>query len=282
MLIRIHPSVPVVWRNHTEVQIGVDPVRLVLTIDSRERAHALSAMIRGDTTDTIAGLWGRTEFDGILHALGSAIHPPAPPPAQTVVVDGPALSSETIATTLRAAGHHVSHAAHTDQDFGGRPDLAVLTSSFTVSPLDYQRWMAADVPHLPVVFGERTITVGPIIVPGVTACVSCIERHRADADQAWTAIGPQIWGRNSTLDSARAGVHVGGEILRLMGTRWGATVDIDGPTLRRTDGYVERHPLCVCAELPVTTTPGSGWESGEPTEAPAAAPNSSSTSDPLG
>ena len=239
-------------------------------------------MIRGDTIDTIAGLWGRTEFDGILHALGSAIQPPAPPPAQTVVVDGPALSSETIAATLRSAGHHVSHAAHTDQDFGGRPDLAVLTSSFTVSPLDYQRWMAADVPHLPVVFGERTITVGPIIVPGVTACVSCIERHRADADQAWTAIGPQIWGRNSTLDSARAGVHVGGEILRLMGTRWGATVDIDGPTLRRTDGYVERHPLCVCAELPVTTTPGSGWESGEPTEAPAAAPNSLSTNDLLG
>ncbi len=270
------------WRNHTEVQIGVDPARIVLTIDTRERAHALSALIRGDTTDHIAELWGRDDFDRIAQALTTAISPPSTAATRTIIVEGPTASAHALAATLRSAGHHVAMASHTDQDFVGQPGLAILTSSFTVSPLDYQRWMAADVPHLPVIFGEQSITVGPVIIPGVTACVSCIERHRSDADEAWTAIGPQIWGRSSPVDTARAGAHVGGEILRLLAARGGAMVTIDGPTLRRTDGYVERHPLCVCTELPATTTREIGSASDEPIAGPAVVPSSSSTSDPLG
>jgi hypothetical protein len=248
-----------VWRNHTDAQIGVDPVRAVLTIDTRERAHALAALIRGDNLHRIAELWGEPEFEALLPSLATALEPPPVSIPSRIVVDGMTQSSVAIADGLRAAGHHATVASHTGTECGGTPDLAILTSSFTVSPLDYQKWMAADVPHLPVILGERTVTVGPIILPGRTACVSCIERHRTDADEAWTVIGPQIWGRTSTLDNTRMATHVTAEILRLMSHDVGAMVNIDGPSLRRTDGNVERHPLCVCAEIPVTTAPGTDW-----------------------
>ena len=36
--------------------------------------------------------------------------------------------------------------------------------------------------------------VGPLVVPGVTSCLTCADLHRADRDSAWPAVAMQLRG----------------------------------------------------------------------------------------
>lgn len=46
-------------------------------------------------------------------------------------------------------------------------------------------------PHLPVRVRDRSGFVGPLVIPGVTSCLSCVDRHRTDQDAAWPALSAQ-------------------------------------------------------------------------------------------
>jgi bacteriocin biosynthesis cyclodehydratase domain-containing protein len=53
-------------------------------------------------------------------------------------------------------------------------------------------------PHLLVAVRETTALVGPLVLPGASPCVRCLELARADRDPAWPALVAQL------LGSARA------------------------------------------------------------------------------
>jgi len=74
------------------------------------------------------------------------------------------------------------------------PDLAVLT---TVGPPD--RAVAASlrqagVPHLIASVRETTGVLGPLVLPGQTCCVRCLDLHRSDRDPDWPRIAAQLSG----------------------------------------------------------------------------------------
>jgi hypothetical protein len=48
-----------------------------------------------------------------------------------------------------------------------------------------------DVAHLLVRFGEGAATLGPLVVPGRTACLRCIDAHLTDTDPAWPLLVEQ-------------------------------------------------------------------------------------------
>ena len=50
----------------------------------------------------------------------------------------------------------------------------------------------APVPHLAVMAGEAIGVVGPLVVPGHTACLLCLDYVRAGNDPAWPLILSQI------------------------------------------------------------------------------------------
>ncbi len=52
--------------------------------------------------------------------------------------------------------------------------------------------MAADAPHLFVVPDERGIEVGPLVVPGVSACGTCAGLYRASVDPEWPSLALQL------------------------------------------------------------------------------------------
>jgi hypothetical protein len=54
--------------------------------------------------------------------------------------------------------------------------------------------LAGDVSHLLIVSDEDGLTVGPVVVPGVTACASCLAHARADRDPRWPRIALQLGG----------------------------------------------------------------------------------------
>ena len=56
-------------------------------------------------------------------------------------------------------------------------------------------WLRRDVPHVLVRVGDRSVRVGPVVVPGVTACARCLHLHDGDRDRAWPAIAGQLAAR---------------------------------------------------------------------------------------
>jgi bacteriocin biosynthesis cyclodehydratase domain-containing protein len=70
------------------------------------------------------------------------------------------------------------------------PDLIILAGR---QPVERHAQLAkARVPHLAVMAGEAIGVVGPLVVPGRTACLLCLDYVRAGNDPAWPLILSQI------------------------------------------------------------------------------------------
>jgi hypothetical protein len=95
------------------------------------------------------------------------------------------------AETQRSGTARPSRAARRDQ--GTRPDLAVLASRH---PLELRAsLMQEQIPHLAVSADEAIGIVGPLVMPGRTACLRCLDLTRTDRDPAWPLILAQLVGR---------------------------------------------------------------------------------------
>ena len=74
-----------------------------------------------------------------------------------------------------------------------RPDLAVLIGIQV--PELAARLMRDQIPHLAASAGEAIGVVGPLVVPGRSACLRCLDLARTDRDPAWPLILAQLTGR---------------------------------------------------------------------------------------
>jgi bacteriocin biosynthesis cyclodehydratase domain-containing protein len=75
------------------------------------------------------------------------------------------------------------------------PDLAVLAGR---PPMDLRASLMRDqIPHLAVAADEAIGVVGPLVIPGRTACLRCLDLTRAERDPAWPLILAQLEGRES-------------------------------------------------------------------------------------
>ncbi len=77
---------------------------------------------------------------------------------------------------------------------GRRPDLAVLADGYP--PELPGTLVAGSVAHLTAAASEAIGVVGPLVVPGRTACLSCVDMARTDRDPAWPLILAQASGRS--------------------------------------------------------------------------------------
>jgi hypothetical protein len=76
-----------------------------------------------------------------------------------------------------------------------RPDLAILVGR---QRLELRAaLMQAQVPHLAAAADEAIGVVGPLVIPGRTACLGCLDLTRADRDPAWPLILAQLDGRDA-------------------------------------------------------------------------------------
>jgi hypothetical protein len=70
------------------------------------------------------------------------------------------------------------------------PDLVILADSYRRDlPAGLLR---AGIPHLAASASEAVGVVGPLVVPGRTACLRCLDLARADRDPAWPLILAQL------------------------------------------------------------------------------------------
>lgn len=141
-------------------------------------------------------------------------------------------------------------------------------------------WIAAGIPHLYAGVLEGTGLVGPLVLPGMTACAGCMERDRVEADPAWPRMLVQ-WrsahrGRTAAacdlglstavggLAAAHALSFLDGELPASTAARWEAAL----PALHWQYAPLRPHPDCPCG----AAVAGPAAAAGEPGGTPAYRP----------
>lgn len=71
-------------------------------------------------------------------------------------------------------------------------DLAIVIAHDAVPTPLAARFMNSGRPHLFIVIREQEAALGPLIVPGQTACAECVELHRNDLDPQWLHVCAQL------------------------------------------------------------------------------------------
>ncbi|HWV76471.1 MAG TPA: ThiF family adenylyltransferase [Isoptericola sp.] len=140
------------------------------------------------------------------------------------------------------------------------PDVVVVVESHVARPGRYERLLGAGVPHLPVVVREADVVVGPMVLPGRSACVGCCARHAADADPGWPSVLADLAHRtcdgvaHETTLAATAAALAAGQVLALLDGATPATVgrrlEVALPEAVPRVRDVAPHPGCGCTTLP--------------------------------
>ncbi|MFD5329064.1 ThiF family adenylyltransferase [Streptomyces sp. NPDC127092] len=129
--------------------------------------------------------------------------------------------------------------------------------AYVPDPLPAEAWIASGTPHLYAGVLEATGVVGPLVLPGGTACAGCMQRELADREPVWPRL-PAQWrsGRphplpacDVTLATAVAGLaaahalaFLDGDLPSSTGARW----EVSLPLLGWRSAPVRAHPACPC------------------------------------
>jgi bacteriocin biosynthesis cyclodehydratase domain-containing protein len=239
MVLRLDPRYPLVWRTPDTIQLGIDrPLAVVpgVTAPLENVISALRVGIPRSGALMLGRQAGATDAatSALLEALSPALldldpagspgvpdGPPDPGGRPVVCVDGTGPTADRIRALLAELGirviatgtpqpprHHGRGGPdHADPD-RSEPDLAVLVDHFVFAPERHGRWLRRDVPHLPVLFSDTEVRIGPLVEPGAGPCLTCLELEHVDDDPAWPAIACQLLHRTAPTETTRLSIEV--------------------------------------------------------------------------
>ncbi|WP_099251068.1 TOMM precursor leader peptide-binding protein [Mycobacterium sp. shizuoka-1] len=197
---------PVLLRPDGAVQVGWDPRRAVLVQPPEGTTPAaLAALLRDMAVPLgiaelrrLAGRHGVPDVDQLLTALVSrgVVHDRArrsAPRALSIRVHGCGPLSDLLVEALRRSGARIAQTSHANAAVSAAgADMVVLSDYLVTDPRLVRELHTAGVPHLPVRVRDGAGLVGPLVIPGVTSCLSCADLHRTDRDRAWPAVAAQL------------------------------------------------------------------------------------------
>lgn len=136
-----------------------------------------------------------------------------------------------------------------------RPALVVLTDE---TAADTAVALAADaMPHLVAVVDEHVGTVGPLVLPGRSACLRCLDLVRTDLDPGWPALAAQLDRRprgTAPCDAALAAQVASMAALQVVAllegdvpASVGGTLELELPGWQWRRRSWPQHPGCPCA-----------------------------------
>lgn len=218
---------PVLLRPDGAVQVGWDPRRAVLVRPPRGLAAA--------------------ELARLLRSMCS-----------------PTPLSELLVESLRCSGARIAHSSQPHAAVSGDDvDLVVLSDYLVADPRLVRDLHEQGVAHLPVRVRDGVGLVGPLVIPGVTSCLSCADLHRRDRDAAWPVICAQLRDTVGVADRATVlatGALALSQVNRVIAAVRGqpaasdpappqtlnATLEFDLQAGAIVARRWDRHPLCSC------------------------------------
>ncbi|CRK61903.1 hypothetical protein [Alloactinosynnema sp. L-07] len=163
-------------------------------------------------------------------------------------------------TAIHQALRRASESVHLARFTRRGPDLVLLTDALVPDPAVVGPLMDARVPHLTVRVRAGVGLVGPLVVPGATACLTCGDHHRADRDPCWPGVAAQLVGRPQAADlfavQTTAALAAAQTVAALAWLRrpgpilpptWNRTLEIDPAAGTLNHRPWSPHPWCGCA-----------------------------------
>ncbi|MBX3092129.1 MAG: TOMM precursor leader peptide-binding protein [Cryobacterium sp.] len=274
MTLTLDPRYPLVWRSPSSLQIGVDRPLVVLDDVTIGHERMLAGLAIGLTPPGLRLLGtqsgeSHSDIEGFRRAIEPALAKPRASHASSVVVSGSGPTADRLLRRLAEAGLKPRSIGrrpeeitvdiadgpadgHTDGT-AEEPAFAIVVAHFVVNPAVRGMWLRRDTPHLPIVFGDTSATLGPIIEPGIGPCLYCLELHRRDADPAWPAIASQLLNSRSPAESPFFASEVAAVAARLTLARvtGAGSVENESITIDEASGAIarrrwQRHPECAC------------------------------------
>ncbi len=270
-MLKLNPAHTMLWRSPTSVQFGADePVAyLPLMNTAIERViTALSSGVSDVSLVAIARESGMT--DGQLAELLAALTPALVGADNIspwrITIDGTGPTAETITMMLSASGHTIVTT---------RPDVVIVIGHHVLRPDQTGSWLRRDIAHLPVLFGDSLVRIGPLVTPGVGPCLHCVYLDHAEADASWHILATQLLGRKSRLETPRTCGEVAAMITRWIdnsagpempsrlanrrhpreGLATGEVVLLEARSGRTTRVTYRQRAECACQALPQNVTP---------------------------
>ncbi len=259
----IRPADPAAIAPEARVRLEAEAAALVLaesgSADGRSpanrvrRRHAARVIVSGSSqlavpiaaTLAAAGIGHlNTDVSGTAHLADAA-------PAGLLPSDAQRPRDEAAADAVRRAAPDVRIGPM-------RPDratFAVLVGFNAPAELTALAYGRRRLAHLAVAVRDATVVVGPLVRPGLSPCLNCLDLHRLDRDPAWRVVAAQLadqWGQAEPLGATTAmaaTAFAANEVLTHIdgGTpsTVGATVEINRPGSTRRRPWTV-HPQCGC------------------------------------
>ena len=263
---KISSELPLVWRTPTSLQIGIDHPRVVIAkiYPAEERLlSALRAGISDASLPAVAEECGLTpaETSAFMSALAPAFETKPPSPNWRIALDGTGPLVDTLGLLLIAAGHRVIRARAA---VAGKTDLAIIVGDFALEPHRPGGWLSRDIPHLPVVFSDESVRIGPLLGSRVGndsdlehfPCKQCIELTHRDQDECWVAMMSQLVNTPAQSQTPLVNAEISALIARWIQSpashsiTHNTAVIIDARTGEKEEITFALHPDCACQALP--------------------------------
>jgi bacteriocin biosynthesis cyclodehydratase domain-containing protein len=255
-MLRLAPSHPPLWRTPSTLQFGTDDVARIDDVAPWQERVLLA--LRDGIADAmlvpLATGFGASECDArrfarlirpALDAVDTA------PVVATLELPADLAAGEAAAFTNALANTGVTVADVRAWPSGSAGTPVIVVAHRLLDPRRAARLAASDVVHLPVeLFGDR-VTVGPLIVPGRTACLACVHAHRTDADAQWPLLASQLLGRSPIATDPGLLLEaalLAGRLLQLPAAEPETTMSVvlSASTVRRTWSAHVPHARCLC------------------------------------
>jgi hypothetical protein len=164
------------------------------------------------------------------------------------------LTASGVQARQRAAGPAQPERDGAQPERGGAPPAVVVLAGQLPDPAAPLRRM----PHLAVAAREAIGVVGPLVRPGVSACLRCLDLARADRDSAWPLILAQIARREAepvACDAALAAAvtaQAAAQVLAFIdwpdrvSPAQNATLELVQPGWQWVRRSWPPHPACTC------------------------------------
>jgi hypothetical protein len=269
---RIDPAFPPLWRSATVLQFGE---RASVTLDDvtdwqLRLIRALERGVSDDSVDTLGAIAGAPAeaVGAFLARLAPVLTTncgPSPRPrlGVRVAAEVSQVQRDFLVAALREGGHEVSvETTGSHRSFADEIDVVVIIAAHLVEPRLVADLMGGDRPHMPLVLSGTGAHVGPLIVPGATACLACIAQHHTDADAAWPTLAAQLCARTVEMSDPALLREAAITAQRLLSaprptsdavTR---SVSLRADSLQRDVHEVAPHATCQCRSLAEIETVG--------------------------